>query len=202
MNNLHTVVSLLHLQARSTSDQAREDLLTTAERVNVMAKVPQRLVRSDGADTADVKEFIEGLCNDLRAALIGARPVQLIVRAESLPIPLNKAISVGLIVNELVVNSLKYAFPDKREGGVVVEFTRKGGEYHLRVSDDGIGSGPQSNAAAPPQGSARLGQRLIRSFVAQLSGRIEIENRSPGTTVVVWFPASEQEGIREGNPPA
>jgi two-component system, sensor histidine kinase PdtaS len=188
-NNLHTVISLLHLQARSAREPAREDFMIAAERVSVMAKVQRRLLRFEGAVLADSRSFIEELCRDLESALIGLRPIRLDLDAESHPIPLNQAVSVGLIINELLVNALKYAFPEDRSGHVTVTFTREGDEYCLVVSDDGVGlSAPRESASSLP--STGLGQRLIRSFVAQLGGWHEIEASSPGTRVQVCFPVA------------
>jgi two-component sensor histidine kinase len=163
--------------------------MTAAERVSVMAKVQRRLVRFEGAVLADSRSFIEELCRDLETALIGLRPIRLDIEAESHPIPLNQAVSVGLIINELLVNALKYAFPDDRDGRVSVTFTRTGHEYCLAVTDNGVGLSTAHESASAPS-STGLGQRLIRSFVAQLGGRHEIEPCSPGTRVRVCFPAS------------
>ena len=189
MNNLHTVISLLHLQARSAKEPTREDFMTAAERVSVMAKVQQRLVRFDGAVLADSRSFIEELCRDLESALIGLRPIRLDVEAESHPMPLTQAVSVGLIINELLVNALKYAFPEDRDGRVRVTFTRKDDEYCLTVRDNGVGlsASRESTSSLPSTG---LGQRLIRSFVAQLGGRHQIAPGSPGTHAQVCFPVS------------
>jgi two-component sensor histidine kinase len=189
MNNLHTVISLLHLQARSAKDPTREDFLTAAERVSVMAKVQRRLVRSEGVDWADSRAFIEELCRDLETALVSLRPIRLDVKAESHPIPLNQAVSIGLIINELLVNALKYAFPDDRDGRVFVTFTRTEDEYCLAVSDNGVGFPTARDSASSPL-STGLGQRLIRAFVAQLGGRLKIEPRTTGTRAQVCFPVS------------
>jgi two-component sensor histidine kinase len=189
MNNLHTVISLLHLQARSAKEPTREDFMTAAERVSVMAKVQRRLVRSEGAVWADSRSFIEELCRDLESALIGLRPIRLDVEAESHPIPLTHAVSVGLIINELLVNALKYAFPEDRDGRVSVTFTRRDDEYCLAVSDNGVGLSATRDSTSS-SASTGLGQRLIRSFVAQLGGRHEIEACSPGTRAQVCFPVS------------
>jgi two-component sensor histidine kinase len=189
MNNLHTVVSLLHLQARSAKEPTREDFMTAAERVSVMAKVQRRLVRFEGAVLADSRSFIEELCRDLESALIGLRPIRLDVEAESHPIPLTQAVSIGLIINELLVNALKYAFPENRDGRVSVTFTRRDDEYCLAVSDNGVGLSATRESASSPS-STGLGQRLIRSFVVQLGGRHEIEAGSPGTRAQVCFRVS------------
>jgi two-component sensor histidine kinase len=154
-----------------------------------MAKVQRRLVRSEGAVWADSRSFIEELCCDLEAALIGLRPIRLNVEAESHPIPLTQAVSIGLIINELVVNALKYAFPEDRGGHVSVTFTRTGQEYCLAVSDNGVGLSATQESASSPSWTG-LGQRLIRSFVAQLGGRHEIKTDSLGTRAQVCFPVS------------
>jgi two-component sensor histidine kinase len=189
MNNLYTVISLLHLQARSAKEPTREDFLTAAERVSVMAKVQRRLVRSEGVDWADSRSFIEELCRDLETALISLRPIRLDVKAESHPIPLNQAVSLGLILNELFVNALKYAFPEDRDGRVFVTFTRTGHEYCPTVSDNGVGFPDVCGSTSAPA-STGLGQRLIRSFFAQLGSRLKVEPRTPGTRAQVCFPVS------------
>lgn len=189
MNNLHTVISLLHLQARSAKEPTRDDFMTAAERVSVMAKVQRRLVRSEGAVWADSRSFIEELCRDLESALIGLRPIRLDIHAESHPIPLTQVVSVGLVINELLVNALKYAFPEDRDGHVSVTFMRRDDEYCLAVSDNGVGLSATRDSTSS-SASTGLGQRLIRSFVAQLGGRHEIEARSPGTRAQVCFPVS------------
>jgi two-component sensor histidine kinase len=189
MNNLHTVISLLHLQARSVKEPTREDFMTAADWVSVMAKVQRRLVRFEGAVLAGSRSVIEELCRDLESALIGLRPIRVDIEAESRPIPLNQAVSTGLIINELLVNALKYAFPDDRDGHISVTFTRTGQDYCLAVSDNGVGLSATYERASSPT-STGLGQRLIRSFVSQLGGRHEIEPRSPGIRVQVCFPVS------------
>jgi two-component system, sensor histidine kinase PdtaS len=189
MNNLHTVVSLLHLQARSAKEPTREDFMTAAERVSVMAKVQRRLVRFEGAVLADSRSFIEELCRDLESALIGLRPIRFEIEAESHPIPLTQAVSVGLIINELLANALKYAFPDDRDGWLRVTFIRLGDEFCLGVSDNGVGL-PATQGSAHSSASTGLGQRLIRSFAAQLGGQHTVESGSTGTYAQVCFPVS------------
>jgi two-component sensor histidine kinase len=189
LNNMQTVISLLHLQARVSDPNTRDNLLSAAERVGVMAKVQNRLVRSEGVTSTDAHEFITELCNDLRSALIGLRPIQLTVYAESHQVPINQVVSVGLIINELVINALKYAFPDDRAGHVSVEFTRMDNEFRLCVSDDGVGVAPVREPSEAVHSSTGLGQRIVKAFVTQLDGRLEVTHRSPGTTSTVHFPA-------------
>jgi two-component sensor histidine kinase len=109
------------------------------------------------------------------------RPVAIECLAESHSISLEKAVPLGLIINESVTNAAKHAFPDQRQGTISVNFQRAGEAYKLVVADNGVGQGA---------GSARsgIGNRLMGMLAAQLGSKLEIEERSPGTAVVVTIP--------------
>ena len=94
---------------------------------------------------------------------------------------------MGLILNELLTNALKYAFPEDRHGHVRVSFERVGDEFVLRVSDNGVGIAPERGA----QGSG-LGQRLVRSMAGQIGGTLEIkpDEGDLGTVATVRFPVT------------
>lgn len=182
-NDLMLVASLIGFQARTVADEGCRSVLAAAvERIRVIGNVHSRLDRRNGRLVVDTREFITGLCDDLRAAFMGARPIALLARAESHALSQVNAISVGLVTNELITNSLKYAFPDDRAGTVLVTFERHGDEYCLAVSDDGVGIKDLS--------AASTGQRLIRSLTLQLRGRIEIEPGNPGTRSRMCFPVT------------
>jgi two-component system, sensor histidine kinase PdtaS len=120
-------------------------------------------------------------------ALVGLRPIAVKLEVESHLVPQERAVPVGLIINELLTNALKYAFPDERTGTVSVRFTREAEGFCLRVTDDGVGMAPDR----PANGSG-LGQRLVRSMVTQLEGSyaIEPDAGTPGTVATVRFPAA------------
>jgi two-component sensor histidine kinase len=188
MNNFQIAASLLQLQARSAPDNAREEFVTGAARIHAMAKVHARLSRTDGALTANVHDFITDLAQDLRHSLIGLRPIRLNVEAEKHTIALNQAVSLGLIVNELVTNALKYAFPDDRAGLLSLAFRREGDGFVLSFADDGVGL-PRNDdgSVCLPSG---VGQRIVVAMVGQLGGRITLEPTAAGTAVTVQFPAA------------
>ena len=117
----------------------------------------------------DVRTFISDLCEDLRLAMIGARPIAFWVEVDEGQFPFAQAITLGLVVNELATNALKYAFPDNRPGMITVRLTRKDNEYQLLVTHNGVGQ-----AAAAP-GSTGFGQRLIQSMAQQLGGSYEVQ---------------------------
>ncbi len=132
-------------------------------------------------------EFISGLCNELRTSMIGLRPVVVRMEIEDHDVLHDRAVSIGLIVNECLTNALKYAFPDDRAGTVVIRFAREGDTFVLLVKDDGIGIAFEQ----PRSSGTGLAQRLIRSMVAQLEGTYDIrpDAGDPGTIVTVRFPA-------------
>jgi two-component sensor histidine kinase len=190
-NDLQRLAATLHVQASasSTSD-ARQAFLEASERIATLARINARLDlhRPDGDAEVDSKGFIDGLVEDLQNGLVGLRPIALLSSSEGHVIPLARAVPLGLIINELVVNVLKYAFPGDMEGRVQIRFERAADEEMLLVEDDGIGFDP----AAPPQGTG-VGTRIVRSLAAQLGGRADMAPAStgaqrPGVRWIMRFP--------------
>jgi two-component sensor histidine kinase len=187
-NHLAMLTALIRLQEHELEEPAaRTALASTGERVNVMVRVHERLMQVSGQAIVDTRAFVTDLCDDLRDSLMGMRPITLTVDAESHQISQTSAVSIGLFVNELLTNALKYAFPDDRPGAISVQFAMEGEEYRLTVLDDGTGMA----AAATPKAPG-LGQRLVRSMAAQLGGSFEIGPRQDGsgTNATVRFPVA------------
>jgi two-component sensor histidine kinase len=181
-NDLANVTAILRLQARSVSDpSARSELMVASDRVHVLTRVHQRLTRFADATDLDMREFLEELCKDLRVSSISLRRVRLQTEVEPVRLPFPTAVTVGLIVNELVQNALKYAFPGERPGRITVRFGRSGDHFRLSVSDDGVGQ------AKPLAESSGLGQRLVASFAQQLGGTYDVQVGA-GRTVAITFP--------------
>jgi two-component sensor histidine kinase len=177
-NNLQAVAGLLHLQARSgpvTSD----DLDAAAARVTVIGRIHSRLNDHGQSAVVDTATFIGELCQDLQAGLVGPRPISVAVAVDPVPMELRKAVPIGLIINELVTNALKYAFPDQTPGTVRVSFAKRESRYTLEVADDGIGM--SRNA---PMGT---GRKLVKMLVGQLAGELTIDATMSGTRVLIRF---------------
>jgi PAS domain S-box-containing protein len=141
-NNLQVITSLLNFQVRgSNNEQVKEALKDSQTRVQAMALVHESLYRSDDFAAIDFKPYILNLTRTL-FQVYGTDPgrVKLNVRAEGIKLRLEKAVHIGLIINEMVSNSLKYAFPDRRAGEITVDIRDAGqGELELVIADNGVG---------------------------------------------------------------
>jgi two-component sensor histidine kinase len=189
-NDMTIVTALLRTQARQlTSDEARLVLQNTTNRILVMSRVHERLrVGPCAAPVVSTRDFIAGLCNDLKASLLGLRPITIEADLEEHTLAHERAVAVGLIINEAVTNALKYAFPNDAVGNVRVAFHRQCDEFILKVADDGVGFSPRCEPQSG--GTGGMGSKLIRSMAQQLNGRLvtQPDHGAPGTTVQVSFP--------------
>ena len=177
-NNLQTVDGLLIMQARQLADpEAKQALQGMRDRVYALGLVHQQLMGSENLQTFDIAPFL----NELSTNLVhggAAQGVTLSVEAIPLDVSLDFAIPLGLLVTELVTNSLKHAFRDS-EGEIVVTLDRTpDGGLVLVVADDGQG---YTVGAPTPRAKAALGSSIIEGLVAQLKGTIMVESR-PGKT--------------------
>lgn len=183
-NDLTNLSLLLSSQSRAVQDELlRSALSAAANRIKVLARIYQRLSMQEGETVVDTREFITAHCDDLRVAFVGLRPIALELDVESHAMKLQRAVAVGLIINELVTNALKYAFSADESGRVGVEFRKLGNEYRLSVSDNGRGA----KDAVPGTG---IGLKLVRGLAGQLGGRCEMREERPGSVYVVTLPAA------------
>ncbi|MEI6393754.1 MAG: PAS domain S-box protein [Verrucomicrobiota bacterium] len=187
-NNLQIIISLLNLQAGQSQKGDMLDILaTTRNRVRSMALIHENLYRSENLAYLNLTNYLEDLCANL---LRSAGPVRAGVRIESqvenksISIGLNQAVPFGLLINEMVTNALKHAFPGERTGIIRVTIqspTRE--KVLLTVTDDGVGL----PAALDPHHTESLGLRLVYLLTDQLHGTVNFE-RGQGTTVQILFP--------------
>jgi two-component sensor histidine kinase/ABC-type amino acid transport substrate-binding protein len=185
-NNLQVICSLISLQMNAGTRSAADNrlLIDIEARVRAMSLVHETLYRSESFSSVDFATYIDSLCDHLLDAYSSDRDaVRLRTSIEELSLPLEKAIPCGLIVNELVVNSLKHAFPDGRRGSIEVSLSRTAdGLASLIVRDDGTGM----PAAGGPSGST-IGMNLVTTLAMQLGGEFEASGEK-GTTARVTFP--------------
>jgi two-component sensor histidine kinase len=180
-NDLNMVTSLLSLQARRHPDKDCGAALDAAiARIQVIARAQDRLNGAQDGGVVEVAAYITALCNDLGNMLRDVRPIIVRVEAERMTMSASHAASIELVVNELVTNALKYAYPDDRGGVVEVILRRQGRVLTVQVADDGVGC-----PDAAPEG---LGTRLVRLLVRQLKGSLARASTSGGCTVTAEIP--------------
>jgi two-component sensor histidine kinase len=175
-NNLQVVQSLLKMRARLIPEgEMREAFETTVERVNAMALLHERLYQMPHVDGLPLASYLRDLFRDvLGSTSIEPGQVLLRLQADDIPLQLEFGIPFGLLMNELLCNSLKHGFPDGRKGNLSVSVRRVEGAVRLIVKDDGIGLPENFN----PGASASMGLKLAVSLARQLGGTLEFSNDS------------------------
>lgn len=178
-NDLAIIGAAITLQSNASTDPAVKEALAQAHaRVMIVASAQDRL-RGDLADAAklDLGSYIERLCLGLGELLRGVRPIAVHVDCPNAMVPGSTAITIGLIVNELVTNSFKYAFPGETAGTVRVAISVEGRRIVITVADDGVG--------CPVDAAPGLGSRLVRLLAQQKGGTLSREDAQPGCRVRV-----------------
>jgi chemotaxis protein methyltransferase CheR len=181
-NSLQIIASILLIKARSvTSEETRRHLKDAHQRVMSVAEVQRHLHASTGLDEIEVGSYLSKLCSSLAASMIGEdHAIAVNVMAESGKIDSQKAVSLGLIVTELVLNAIKYAFPVKRTDALIqVTYETDGSDWKLTVSDNGVGK-PVSDAP-----NAGLGTAIVEALVKQLEARTDVVSGASGTIVSI-----------------
>ena len=187
-NNLQVIISLLNLQSSYIENkQAHEVFKNSQERIRAMALVHEKLYQSNLAKI-NFQEYIESLVNSLFSSYsLNPGQVQLNVEVEDIELDIETSIPLGLIINELVSNSLKHAFPGNRRGEIRIILRAnkqedEGYRYELVVADNGV-SIPETKDFHE---SDSLGMLLVNSLVKQLHGAIDLDRKN-GATISVKF---------------
>lgn len=184
-NNLQAVISLLRLQSSHAKDERAYSVFRDSEtRLRSMALIHEKLYQSRDLSKIDAEDYIRALTahvyNSYRS--VPSR-VSIRVGVEGLVLGIDTAIQCGFIINELVSNALKYAFPDEQAGQVSVELTKSPEGYTLVVKDDGIGLPADIDLTCPET----LGLQLVRTFAEHLDAQVEVRTEQ-GTEFRILFP--------------
>ncbi len=185
-NNLQVTSSMLKLQSAHIRDpSAREMFAESQNRIRSMALVHEKLYRSSELSRIDLADYTMDLADLLfRSFGVDRNSISLKLEAEPVYLSIETAVPCGLILNELLSNCLKHAFPNERRGTIVVGISRGEDEHlTLRVRDDGVGLPTTLNVDA----AETLGLELVRTLVEQLQARLRVEERSKGTDIRVRF---------------
>jgi two-component sensor histidine kinase len=181
-NSLQIVASMLHLQSSVTkSGDVRHELREAGSRIAAIARAHHRLYRSDQIETLDLGAYLSDVCSDINASMPSC---ELYVSADpGIVVRTDRAVPAVLLVNELVTNAAKYAYPDG-DCRIWVALTRESEDNVLiSVRDEGAGLPPDFDLK-----SGRLGMRLVGSFAQQLRGNLKVLRRNPGTEFTLSFP--------------
>jgi PAS domain S-box-containing protein len=183
-NNLMVISSLLSLQSRYIKDEVSKSIFKESQnRARSMALIHELLYRSSDLKRINFGDYIKTLTNELfRMYVTDPDRIKLNINVEDVMLDINTAIPLGLIVNELVSNSMKHAFPNDRKGKIDIEFKLEDGIYSMIVSDNGVGFPKDYDLEV----SDSLGLRIVNSLTEQIDGQIELE-RENGTRYIIKF---------------
>jgi len=183
-NSLQIIASLLHLQASTSPQEEVKAALTNAMgRVAAVAQVHRRLYTSHDLKSVLLNQYLDALLEDLRRSAEGNKMSRLTLQAETIEIDPDRAVAIGIIVNELVMNAVKYAYPDGA-GPIHVDLRASGDEIALSIADKGVGLDTKQS---DPR-STGMGQRIVTAMAAKLEASVERDPLHPGTRIVVRFP--------------
>ena len=184
-NNLQVITSLLYLQSRNIKDKKQAEVfLECQSRVRTMVLVHEKLYQSADIARIDYSDYIQSLTGYLiHTYLSKDHQVKVDINIKNVFLTLDTAINCGLIINELISNSLKYAFPDKRDGILDIKLeTNNSEDYTLTIRDNGIGISQDINIRE----TKTLGLQLVMILVDQLEGTISLDN-SNGAKFTINF---------------
>jgi two-component sensor histidine kinase len=182
-NSLQLIASLLTLQGNAArSSDVKTALQDATGRVHAVAQLHRRLYTSDDVQQVAIDQYLGGLLEDLRRSTDSDRAAQVTLNADPVDTHTDGAVAVGVIVNELVMNAIKYAYPE-RAGPIRVTLKRTDPESALVcVEDDGVGFNETDNPT-----STGLGRRIVSAMASKINGDIKLERKKPGTRVSVSF---------------
>jgi PAS domain S-box-containing protein len=180
-NHLGMIVSVLRLkQSRQTDPHAAADFARAIERVNTIAYLHDQLYRSGDVESVEVKKYLDDICDNLEASLLADTRIRIVREIEPFEFHVDKAVPIGLIVNEAITNAVKYAFAPGEEGQITVRLRVRADRATLTVSDNGQGFAPTR--------AEGVGTRLVRALADQIGARLRVVSRR-GVTYSLTFAA-------------
>jgi two-component sensor histidine kinase len=183
-NNLQVVSSLINLQARYVHNETAADVLKqSADRIKSMALLHENLYQSKDLAKVDFNTYIHSLVNHLMLGYgDNSGKIKVNMEIDDVYLDVDTSIPCGLIVNELLSNALKHAFPENHPGKIDIAFTQNQKKYHLVISDNGIGFPPSVDYKK----TTSLGLQLVITLTNQLMGQITLD-QTEGSTFSIYF---------------
>ncbi|MBD0256584.1 MAG: histidine kinase, partial [Cytophagales bacterium] len=182
-NNLQVVMSLLSSQADSLQDKAALSAIQESQhRVQAIALIHQKLYQSEGVARIPMQDYIEEVVAYLHESYCLHQQVHFQVEVEPIELDVTQAVPLGLIINEVLTNAFKYAFPGGRPGTITLRLQRLAATCQLTIADDGVGL----PAHYDPAQSRSLGMTLLHGFSGQLGGELTLTS-PPGLSINLVF---------------
>lgn len=189
-NNLQIISGLLEMQSyRTKSEVVKSELAESKSRIKSIALMHEQLYQSSDMSNVDLCSYVVKLFNEIHSTFhLREREIEFNVNIEDVFLDINKAIPVGLILNELVTNSVKHAFVESSDDNkILIEAKEEADELFLTLTDNGVGM----NESMEEIEKKSLGVKIIKALVGQLNGEYSIDSNSNGTTVKLNIPVNE-----------
>lgn len=189
-NNLQIMSSLLNLQSQSVSDAKLTDILNECQgRIRSMAVVHEMMYQNQDFAQISMKYYVSNILASLiRLYSFDPERIKIIERCEDVNLNLNLAIPSGLILNELISNVMKHAFPANMQGEMTIKITKKSDTVHMSVSDNGIALDSNFDI----ENGTTLGMIIIQDLTSQLEGELKVEQKNNMKTFHVSFAIPQQ----------
>jgi len=194
-NNLYTVFCLLEIQAEFLQDDALKAIENCQRRIYAMSLIHQKLYLSDDVKTVNMADYIRELVNYLKDSLETKQAISYDLDIAPLNLDISQAMPLGLIINEAVSNSIKYAFPERRSGTISIKIQNSDDVVVVSLTDDGIGYGKNTELSNPNS----LGLKLIRGLSEDINAKITFENKSGAYITIMFTPAALTENLLAGD---
>lgn len=184
-NSLQIIAALLHLQSSSSQNEDVKSALAGANRrVMAVAQVHRRLYTSDDVNTVSLDQYLDGLVEDLRSSAEDGDANTIMIETQPVEVDPDKAVAVGVVVTELVLNAMKYAYPDGK-GPIRVKLNADpGGRVLLAVEDDGVG---RDETPPPPRSAKGLGRMIVKAMATKLDAEWRQDEAHRGMRVTFAF---------------
>ena len=179
------ISTLNRLHSEYVTDQIIEKLEDGRSYLRSFGMIHEKLYQSDDFETVNLDEYLEGIVDDITRSH-GARNVDINLKTNHITLNMETTVISGLIISEMVINSLKHAFPGDKSGKITVEVEEDDQDMIIKVSDDGVGLPPQISVETADS----FGLQLVRTFVEQSEGSIEFKGDN-GAEFIINIPIQE-----------
>ncbi|TGL51507.1 response regulator [Leptospira kemamanensis] len=191
-NTLAIISGLLNLESFKVENElAKQSFLNAQSRIMSMSKVYENLYQSEDLESVDLRKYIEDLVYSLHDIFVlNPSKIKFDVKLDDIRLDLKRTLPLGLILNELLTNALKYAYPNDTSGDIRIQLTQSNDHIQLTVGDDGVGLPESVNI----EKGNHFGYELIRSLTSQLKGVFSsISKKGEGLNIIISFPIHQKE---------